>query len=153
MWHSQLGYAHPKAIHKVWNLCKVPVNNKEPLVFFKSCCLGKAHALYAPLSKTNYTTLFKLVNADLQGPSPTASRSGYSYYIAFFDYFSMFTWIYLLKYKSDALSAFKFFQSYVSTQFNVKIKTIQSDLDGEFRYFTKLLDEQGIVHMLTLSHT
>lgn len=45
------------------------------------------------------------------------------------------------------------FQSYVITQFNAKIKAIQSDFGGEFRTFTKLLNEQGILHRLTCSHT
>lgn len=54
---------------------------------------------------------------------------------------------------SDALNAFKLFQIYVSTQFNGKIKTIQSDFGGEFRPFIKLLNEQGIVHKLTCPHT
>lgn len=65
MWHSRLGCAHPKAIHKVLNLCKVSVNNKESFLFCHSCCLGKAHKLYAPLSNTKHTTLFDLVHTYL----------------------------------------------------------------------------------------
>lgn len=69
------------------------------------------------------------------------------------DYFSRNTWIYLLKHKSDALSAFKLFKSYVSTQFNGNTKAISSDFGGEFRPFTKVLNEQGIVPILTCPHT
>lgn len=39
------------------------------------------------------------------------------------------------------------------TQFNANIKAIQLDFWGEFRLVTKLLTEQGIIHMLTYPHT
>lgn len=48
---------------------------------------------------------------------------------------------------------FHLFQKYVSTQFNAKIKVVGSDFVGEFRTFTKLLNEQGITHRLNCPHT
>lgn len=105
------------------------------------------------IRNTMYTTLFKLVHTALWGPSHAPSSNGYSYYIVFIDEISSYTWIYLLKHKSGALSEFKLVQNYVSTQFNSKIKPIQSYFLGELRTFTKLLDEQGIVHSLTCPYT
>lgn len=105
------------------------------------------------MSTTKHTTLFEIVHTDLWGLSPAPSSSGYSYYIAFVDACSRYDWIYLVKHKNDALSAFKLFQSYVSTQFNAKIKEIQSNFRGGFRPFTKLLNKQGIIHVLTFLRT
>lgn len=45
------------------------------------------------------------------------------------------------------------FQNYVTTQFNSKIKVFQYDYYGQFRPFTKLLNEQGIIHRMTCHHT
>lgn len=59
----------------------------------------------------------------------------------------------MLKQKSDTLSAFKLFQSYARTQFNANIKVIQSSFGGEFRSFTKYINELGIMHRLTCPHT
>lgn len=42
---------------------------------------------------------------------------------------------------------------YVTTQFNSKIKAIQSDFGGEFRPFTKFLNELSVIHKLTCPHT
>lgn len=69
LWNSRLRHAHPKAIHKVLNLCNLHVKNKKTLDFCHSGCLGKAHKSFEPLSATKYTTLFELVHTDLWGPS------------------------------------------------------------------------------------
>jgi histone deacetylase 1/2 len=68
--------------------------------------MGKAHRLHSPMSHTVYTTPLELVYSDLWGPSPSPSKLGYHYYISFVDAYSKFTWIYLLKSKSDALVVF-----------------------------------------------
>jgi len=41
----------------------------------------------------------------------------------------------------------------IELQLNHKIKALQFDGGGEFRPFTKFLNEQGIVHILTFPHT
>jgi histone deacetylase 1/2 len=81
------------------------------------------------------------------------SYYGYSYYITFVDTFTKYTWVYFLKSKADALTAFSQFLSLVQNQFQASIKALQSDWGGEFRPFTKLLNELGIVHRLTCPHT
>ncbi|KAK2412680.1 putative mitochondrial protein [Trifolium repens] len=81
------------------------------------------------------------------------SYYGYSYYITFVDTFTKYTWVYFLKSKADALTAFSQFLSLVQNQFQASIKALQSDWGGEFRPFTKLLNELGIIHRLTCPHT
>ena len=73
--------------------------------------------------------------------APPSWSNGYSYYISFVDAYSIYTWIYLLKQKSDALSEFKLFQKFVDTQFQVKIKSIMPSCDGDFMTFTNFLNE------------
>ena len=69
------------------------------------------------------------------------------------DAFSRYIWIYLCKHKNDEISTFNLFLSYVHTQFQAKIEAIQYDFGLEFRSFTKILQEQGIIHRLTCPHT
>lgn len=42
---------------------------------------------------------------------------------------------------------------YAQTRLKVTIKVVQFDFWGEFRPFTKYLDDLGIVHKLTCPHT
>lgn len=121
--------------------------------FCDSCCLGKSHKLHAPLSKTKYNNLFDLIYTGIWGPTSTTLSNDYNYYIAFMDAYSSYTWIYFLKNKSDALSAFTLFQKYAKTQFQSKIKSVQSDFGGDFIPFTKLLNAHDMLHRLTCPHT
>lgn len=134
-------------------MCNIPLNNKKSENLCHACCLGKSHRLHAPLTHTKYSRAFELIHTDLWRTSPTPSRGGYSYYVYFVDAHTRYTWIYMLKHKSDALNTFKLFQSYAITQFNSQIKDIQSDFRGEFRPFTRYLNELGILHKLTCPHT
>uniref|UniRef100_A0A803NLP6 Integrase catalytic domain-containing protein n=1 Tax=Cannabis sativa TaxID=3483 RepID=A0A803NLP6_CANSA len=88
----------------------------------------------------------QLVHYDLWGPSFTTSHNDYKYYIHFIDAYSRFTWLYLLKTKSDAIKAFHIFKTEVELQLGTKIKVFQSDWGGEYRSFTQSLQEAGIIH-------
>ncbi|CAJ2673651.1 unnamed protein product [Trifolium pratense] len=105
------------------------------------------------MTDTVYTKPFELVHTDLWGPAHTVSHCGYSYYIAFVDACTKYTWLYFLKRKSDALSAFTQFNALVSTQFQTKIKSLQSDWGGEYRSISTLLTSLGINHRVTCPHT
>ena len=89
----------------------------------------------------------------MQGPDHIPSPSGFKYYITFVDAHSWLTWVYILKTKSETLEAFKQFKAMVQTQFNLPIKAVQSDWGGEFRPFTKFLNDLGILHRLICPHT
>lgn len=115
----------------VFKHCNISVSNKSEENFCVACCIGKAHRLHSPSSNTQYTTPLELVYSDLWGPSPMPFTQNFHYYITFVDAFSRFTWIYLLKTKSDALSVFKQFKSMAELQFGTKLKCLQTDLGGD----------------------
>ncbi|XP_062088976.1 uncharacterized protein LOC133795541 [Humulus lupulus] len=69
------------------------------------------------------------------------------------DDFSRFTWLYPLKHKSDALSAFLQFKSFVKNQFETRIKALRADWGGEFQAFNKALQESGILFQHSCPHT
>jgi hypothetical protein len=94
-----------------------------------SCQKAKSHQLPYPISSSVSTVPLQLVFSDVWGPAPT-SVGRHNYYISFIDDYSKFTWIYLLKHKSDALAAFITFQKLVERKFNRKILTVQSDGGG-----------------------
>ncbi|XP_072147998.1 uncharacterized protein [Setaria viridis] len=71
-----------------------------------------------------------LIHSDVWGPAPT-SVGRFTYYVSFIDDFSRYTWIYLLKNKSDVFDVFLDFQRLVERQFDKKILSMQTDWGGE----------------------
>ncbi|KAF7824227.1 Retrovirus-related Pol polyprotein from transposon TNT 1-94 [Senna tora] len=149
VWHCRLGHPSTSVVKTVLSHCNISLNNKNKNIqpFCEACCLGKMHALPFYPSSTIYTKPLELVYSDLWGPAPVLSSRGYKYYIMFIDAFSKYTWIYLLKAKSDALEAFQLFK------LNTKIKALQSDSGGEYRAFSKFLQTHGIHHRFSCPHT
>lgn len=75
---------------------------------------------------TNCMPLVELIYSDLWGPAPIESTTKHLYYVTFVDASTRFTWMYLLKRKSDTLEAFKQFKALVELQFGEPIKALQS---------------------------
>ncbi|RDX81177.1 hypothetical protein CR513_38173, partial [Mucuna pruriens] len=71
---------------------------------------------------------------------PPSTSCGFSYYVAFVDAHTKFTWIYLLK-------------TLVENQFSLTIKAVQSDWGGEFLQFTNFLTQIGVHHRVICPHT
>ena len=76
------------------------------------------------------------------GPAPQ-SVGRYQYYVSFIDNFSKFTWIYLLRNRSEVFQVFLNFQQHVERLFNRKIITMQTDWGVEYQklnsFFSKRL--------------
>ena len=114
--------------------------------FCSSCCLGKIHKFPFSRSETVYTQPLQMIFTDLWGPAPVQSTNGYRYYIHFIDAYSRYTWIFMLRNKSEALKTFESFKNNVEHQLGFQIKDVQCDNGGEYKVFTKLLEEFGIEH-------
>lgn len=134
-WHLRLGHPNPNTLHLVLKQCNISINNKSVSEFCAAYCMGKGHHLYAPPSITHYITPLELVYSDLWGPALVSSSTNHLYYITFVDATTRFTWIYLIKSKSDSLSIFKEFKAMVELQLGLPLKSLQTDWGGEFRLF------------------
>ena len=55
----------------------------------------------------------KLVHSDLCGPLPSASFSGFKYFLTFIDEYSRRTWFYFLKLKSEVFNMFLAYKALV----------------------------------------
>jgi hypothetical protein len=74
------------------------------------------------------TKPLELVFSDVWGPAPT-SVGRFSYYVTFIDDFSKFSWIYLIKKKSEVFQVFQNFQTLVER--NLIVKSLPSKQIGE----------------------
>ena len=124
----------------------ISVPNKMQFSFCSTYCYDEIHKLHFSSSETIYTQPLQLIHFDLWGPSLLQSSSGYYYYIHFVDAYSRFTWMYLLRYKSDAFQAFLNFKTQVELQLGFKVKAIQTDWGREYRAFTNFLTSNDILH-------
>ena len=75
----------------------------------------------------------------------------------FVDHFTFFTWLYLLKNKSEVFSKFLIFKALVENQFSTTIKTLRSDGGGGGEYtskdFTSYTAFHGITHQISCPYT
>ncbi|GJY17496.1 gag-pol polyprotein [Tanacetum coccineum] len=65
------------------------------------------------------TAPFDLVYSNVWGPAPISTKGGSRYYVSFIDDFTRYTWVYLMKRRSDFLTVFKEFRAIVKTQHSV----------------------------------
>jgi histone deacetylase 1/2 len=92
-----------------------------------------------------------LVFSDVWGPAPT-SLGRNNYYVSFIDYFSKFTWIFLLRHKSKVFQRFHDFQNLVERLFNRKIVAMQTNWGGEYQCLNSFFQRIGITHHVSCPH-
>jgi hypothetical protein len=76
---------------------------------------------------------FELVHSDVWGPSPNTTMGGSKYFVIFVDDYSRFTWIYLLKNRSELPQIYCDFDRMIQTQFCQSIKIFRSDKAMEYK--------------------
>lgn len=75
----------------------------------------------------NTVEAFPLLHVDIWGPVKYASRIKCNSFITIVDDYTRYTWIFLIKNKSEFLYIFTQFYEYVLTQFEKKIKCISDN--------------------------
>ena len=95
--------------------------------------------------------MLELVHTDTCELGGILTHGGNKYFITFIDDFSKFTYVYLMKNKSDAFENFKTYLHEVENQFGRKIKRIRSDRGREYESneFNSFLRSLGIIHETT----
>ena len=123
-----------------------------PMVSFQdgvcsNCVLEKHQDSFDKCSSWHASTPLQLVHSDLCGPLPVVSFYSCKYLLTFIDDFSICTWVYLLKLKSDFFNMFLAFKAkFVEKQSRHEILMLRSDNGGEYvnNKFIKFYTEHGI---------
>jgi hypothetical protein len=76
----------------------------------------------------------------------------HTYYVSFIDDFSKYTWIYLLKKRSDVFQVFHNFQALIECKFDTKILAVQSDWGGVYKKLDSFFQQIGISHRVSCPH-
>ena len=157
--HCRMGHISPDIARKlvtkgfVTGVSLNETGSGDPL-FCESCVYAKATR--KPILKVRQgeraTEFGGEVHSDLWGPAPVATKSGRCYYITFTDDKTRLTHLHLLRNKSEAFEAYKEFEAWCRTQFNVPVKILHSDHGSEYqgREFTLHLKSNGTREKLTV---
>ena len=127
-WHSRLGHPSSTIVRHVLSHNNIPFSsselNKEGVC--DACQMGKSHQLPYPSSNSVSKAPLEQIFFDVWGPAHDSINKK-NYYVSFIDDYSKFTWIYLLKHRSEVFKVFHEFQTLVERLFNKKIITMQTD--------------------------
>jgi hypothetical protein len=129
-----LGHPSPSIAHRVLSNNNLPVDGKSSSdLVCDACQKGKMHQV--PYPKISSVSMFplELVFSDVLSAAPE-SVGRFKYYVSFIDDFSKFTWIYLIKHKSEVFQCFSDFQNLVERMFGKKFIAMQTDLGGGDEY-------------------
>jgi hypothetical protein len=100
-WHCRLGHPARDIVLRIIRdnnlLCSGVMSNESVC---DACLCAKAHQLPYPISSSRSMAPLDLVHTDVWGPV-IDSFGNKKYYVSFIDYFSKFTWIYLIRHKSE----------------------------------------------------
>lgn len=106
LWHCRLGHIHERRIQKLLNDGYLDLFDYVSYAIYEPCIRGKL--TNSPFSGTGEraTELLELIHSDVCGPMSTHAIGGYSF-ITFTNDFSRYGYVYLMKYKSEALDKFR----------------------------------------------
>ena len=98
---------------------------------------------------------FVLVHSDVWGPSRVVSILGFQYFVTFIDNYSRYTWLYLMKNRSELFTIFESFCAEIKTQFHTSIQVLRSDNAPKYFSipFTTFMSSQGILHQSSCAYT
>ncbi|GKD10951.1 ribonuclease H-like domain-containing protein [Tanacetum coccineum] len=144
-WHKRLGHPGDDVLRNLVSRRLINCKRSKESNLCHACQLGKQIKLPFYSSESRVEFVFDIIHSDLW-TSPIPSLSGIKYYAIFLDHFSHYLWVYPLHRKSDLYAKFVEFRLFVNTQFNVDIKSLQCDHEGEFdnTRFHTLFRQHGI---------
>ncbi|KAJ0080658.1 hypothetical protein Patl1_12136 [Pistacia atlantica] len=157
LWHLRYGHLNINGLkllsqkEMVFGLPRI-----DNLDFCEGCVYGKQNRKSFPIGKSwRASNCLELLHADLCGPMSIESFGGSQYFLLITDDFSRMSWVFFLKFKSEAFDNFKKFKAVVEKQSKCFIQTLRTDIGGEFlsTEFNVFCEENGIHRELTAPHT
>lgn len=125
LWHRRLG--HPSRL-----LIPQLFTNSHVISDCDICARSKHTRLPFSSSDNKSSFAFNRIFCDIWGGYHTPSICGSHYFLTIVDDFSCTTWLYLMRYKSEAYTNLMHFFALVQNQFNTTVKKIRTDNGQEF---------------------
>ena len=158
VWHQRLGHLSGVYMSKL-NPTDIKISSNEE--FCEQCHLCKAKKLphkCKPQDKIDEERLSGLrkgvIHSDLMGPMKTKSLSGCRYVLTYICSHTEFSYVYLLKSKSEQSYYFKEFKALYENQTGSKVRELRSDNGLEYfsNDFQGYLKAEGIRHLTSVAY-
>ncbi|KAL0345894.1 UNVERIFIED_CONTAM: hypothetical protein Sradi_4420700 [Sesamum radiatum] len=145
IWHARLGHISKDRIRRLVDSKNLEIDNLDHLPTCESCLKGNDQEALC-WTKRDSQRFIGLGPYRCFGPLSIPTRGGFSYFITFTDDRSLYGYVYLMRYKSEAFGRFKEYRLEVENQTSRKIKALRSDrggkyLSGEFKRSRLLLGD------------
>lgn len=152
IWHARLCHVNKRVISNACNFGLIPKLNVNDSNKCEYCSQAK-------ITKTSHKLIIKksdpldLIHSDICELDGTLTRNSKRYFITFIDDCSDYTYVYLMKNKSEALDMFKMYITEIENQLGKKIKRLCSDRGTEYDsgLCNDFYSKHGIVHETTAS--
>ena len=126
LWHNRLGHLSNKCL----NVLRSQLHFQDKYPSHDSCSiypLAKQRQLSFVSHNHRSNLAFDLVHCEIWGPFHLNSHTSHRFFLTLVDDFSRFTWVFLLKQKSDVASIIPKFFHMIQTQFEKTIKVFKSN--------------------------
>lgn len=152
LWHLRLGHLPFSQIKHV--IPGLPHSSMIDTIC-QICPSAKQSRMPFPLSSIKSTKCFQLIHIDVWGPYKVSTHTGCNMFLTIVDDFSRYTWVHLIKHKSDSVAVLENFIQYVKNQFDLVINCIRSDNAKELceGKALALYLKHGIQHQSSCSDT
>ena len=150
LWHFRLGHPSFDRLSVIQSLD--PKVSCKKYSYCDVCMQAKQKRLPFPVKCKNSISILELLHCDLWGPYTVAALNKHHYFLTIVDDYSRFTWVYLLKHKSETKSVLSNFITMIQTQMHKNVKMIRTYNGMEF-HMPELLNKYGILHQKTCAYT
>ena len=135
LWHERFGHLNYRSLQQ---LCKDDMVTSLLLVSCKDgvcfgCVLEKHHRdSFDKRASWHASVALELVHSDLCGPLPYATFSSFKYFLTFINNYSICTWVYFLKIKSEVFNTFLAYKALVEKQSGHQIMNIRGNFNSKW---------------------
>ena len=159
VWHRRYGHLGAQGLRQLAVEGMVDGFNydgSKEVSFCEPCTEGKHHRSPFPTDGGKRADEpLELVHSDVCGKINAKSFGGAEYFLTFIDDKTRYTWVYLLKNKSEVFNRFLKWKAMVENAVGKKLKVLRSDNGGEYtgKQFQEYLKSEGVRHELTVPKT
>lgn len=106
LWHKRLGHISREVMER---LIKDEILTSLDFSDFTSCveCIKGKYTKVKKKGASMATELLECIHSDIWGPYSIPTINGHKYFISFIDDFSRYSYVYLIREKSEALDVFE----------------------------------------------
>ena len=151
LWHCRLGHINKNRISRLVREGILNDIDCESIKTCESCLLGKMTKSPFTRKGEKAKEILGLIHTDVCGPMNTAAVGGFIYFNTFTNDHFRFSYVFLMRHKSESFEMFKRYRNEVEKQTGKDIKILRSDRGGEYlsSEFLAYLKENGILSQWT----